>query len=289
MKRMLAVAVLVAAWPATGRAEVSDLLRSQLAQRGAQAAPGMDPMGAPIGGFLGTRQSVQQYVTMQPGHCYTVIGVGGQGVRDLDLALFNPNNKKVASDLGFDATPVVQHCAQWPGAYRVEATVKRGGGEIAVQVYTPGGAAVGTPVASAAPGMPPPDPSLRPRPQPLPAGNGADALDTYLEAQARTLAPGATRLGQRFAGAGDKGQRSDWFVPLEGGRCYTFLGAGGAGLQHLSLYLWDPSGKRVADNRSKTAEAVMGYCTTLPGPYHLQAKVEKGNGEYRVAVFTKKP
>jgi hypothetical protein len=291
MKRMWLAIGIVAAFSTTARAEISDLLRSQLQQRGAKAAPGMDPMGAPVGGFVGSRQSVQKYVPMQAGHCYTVVGVGGQGVRDLDLSLYNPNNKKVASDLGFDATPVVQHCAQWPGAYRLEATVKRGGGEIAVQVYTPGGgsAPVAAPPATGAPGMPPPDPSLQPRQPPPSSGNAADALNLHLEAQARTLAPGATRVGDFFGGAGDKGQRSDWFVPLTAGECYTFLGAGGAGLERLSLYLWDPAGKRVADHRSTTAEAVMVYCAATSGPYHLQAKVEKGNGEYHVGVFAKKP
>jgi hypothetical protein len=246
--------------------------RSQLAQSASQKAPGSEPVGAPIGGFLGSRQSVTQFVTMQAGRCYTILGVGGQGVNDLDLVLYNPNAKRVASDIGFDPTPSVQHCAQWPGAYKLEATVKRGGGEVAVQVYAAGGAAAAganpAPVAGGD-GMPPPDPSLQPRAQ-APAAPGTDALNAHIEGQAGSLAPGARRVGDFFAGFGDKGAKNDWYLPLEAGHCYTFIAAGGAGVQFLSQYLWDPTGKRVSDNKSKSAESVM------------------GGGEFHVGVFAKK-
>jgi hypothetical protein len=290
MKQLVMVMVITSAAAATARAEISSLLKSQLAQSASQKAPGSEPVGAPIGGFLGSRQSVTQFVTMQAGRCYTILGVGGQGVNDLDLVLYNPNGKRVASDIGFDPTPSVQHCAQWPGAYKLEATVKRGGGEVAVQVYAAGGAAAAganpAPVAGGD-GMPPPDPSLQPRAQ-APAAPGTDALNAHIEGQAGSLAPGARRVGDFFAGFGDKGAKNDWYLPLEAGHCYTFIAAGGAGVQFLSQYLWDPTGKRVSDNKSKSAESVMGFCAGIPGPYHLQAKVEKGGGEFHVGVFAKK-
>jgi len=109
----------------------------------------------------------------------------------------------------------------------------------------------------------------------------------HVDGQAATLAPGARRVGNFFSAMAPKGQKNDWFVPLEAGRCYTFIAAGGAGVQFLSQFLWDPSGRRVSDNKSKSAESVMGFCTATPGPYHLQAKVEKGGGELRVGVYAK--
>jgi hypothetical protein len=138
-------------------------------------------------------------------------------------------------------------------------------------------------------GMPPPDPSLQPHAAPPAATPGTDALNTHIDGLAQSLAPRAHRVGDFFAGFGGKGARSDWYVPLEAGQCYTFLAAGGAGVQFLSQFLWDPTGKRVSDNKSKTPESVMGFCPGMPGPYHLQAKVEKGGGEYHVGVFAKRP
>lgn len=271
------------------QAQISDLLRSQLAQLAAQKAPGAGPVGAPIGGLLGNRQALTQYVTLQAGHCYTIVGVGGQGVADLDLALFDPNGKRVANDIGFDATPSLQHCATWPGAYRVEAKVKRGAGEVAVQVLVAGGAAAVVPPRPAGgDGMPPPDPSLQPHAAPPPTA-GPDALGAHVDSQAAALAPGAQRVGNLYAALAPKGQKNDWFVPLEGGHCYTFIAAGGAGVQFLSQFLWDPSGRRVTDHKSKSPESVMAFCPAFAGPYHLQAKVEKGGGEIRVGVYAKKP
>lgn len=289
MKRVVWVMAMAASATGVARAEISGLLQSQLAQAASAKAPGAQPVGAPIGGFLGSRQSVSQYVTMQAGRCYTILGVGGQGVSDLDLVLYNPNGKRVASDIGFDPTPTVQHCAQWPGAYKLEATVKRGNGEVAVGVYAAGGGAPATanPAPVGGDGMPPPDPSLQPHAA-APAPAGGDPLAAHIEGQARTLAPGSARVGEFFAGFGDKGKKNDWIVPLEGGRCYTFIATGGAGVQFLSQFLWDPTGKRVSDNKSKTAESVMGFCAGMPGPYHLQGKIEKGGGEFRIGVYAKK-
>jgi len=287
MRSLTAAMAIVAVWATTAQAQISDLLRSQLAQSAAMRAPGAQPVGAPIGGLLSGRQSITEYVTMQAGRCYTVLGVGGQGVADLDLVLYNPNGKRVASDIGFDPTPSLQHCANWPGAYRLEATIKRGAGEVAVQVYAAGGGSeVPSPPPVGGDGMPPPDPSLQARAQPAPAPGG-DALAAHVDAQAAALAPGSRRVGELFAGVADKGRKNDWFVPLEAGHCYTFIAAGGMGVQFLSQFLWDPSGRRVSDNKSKSAESVMAFCAGIPGPYHLQVKIERGAGEFRVGVYAK--
>ncbi len=266
MKRWTMVLVCTSAFAATARAEISSLLRSQLAQRAAKKAPGSEPVGTPIGGYLSSRQSITGYVTMEPGRCYIILGVGGQGVRDLDLALHDPNGKRVATDLGFDPTPLVQHCAKRPGAFKLDATVKRGSGEVAVQAYAKAGAAGGA------------DPP-----------SGSDALDRHIEAAAQSLVPGARRVGDFLAGGSDKGRRNDWLVPLEAGRCYTFIATGGAGVQLLSQFLWDPAGRRVTGNEAKSAESVMGWCAAVPGAYHLHAKVQRGGGALRVGVYAKKP
>lgn len=124
--------------------------------------------------------------------------------------LYNPNGKRVASDMGFDATPSVQHCAEWPGAYKLEATVKRGSGEVAVAVYAAGGApTAANPAPVGGDGMPPPDPSLQPHAA-SPAPAGGDPLVVHIDGQARSLAPGSARVGDVFAGFGDKGKKNDW-------------------------------------------------------------------------------
>jgi hypothetical protein len=133
--------------------------------------------------------------------------------------------------------------------------------------------------------MPPPDPAFQHGPGPAAPAPGSDPLGAAVDEQARIAAPGQRRVTPIFASAGNKGQHGDWQVPLEAGHCYTFVGVGGAGVVALAQFLWDPAGKRVTDMKTKAALNVMPYCPTVAGPYHLQAKVEKGGGEFRVAAY----
>jgi hypothetical protein len=72
-------------------------------------------------------------------HCYRILGVGDDGVGDLDLVLFDPNGVEVRRDLdqapratlGVDA----ELCPFEAGAYRLEARVTDGEGEVLVGVY----------------------------------------------------------------------------------------------------------------------------------------------------------
>jgi hypothetical protein len=125
----------------------------------------------------------------------------------------------------------------------------------------------------------------REKPAEKPAAHAAagprDALTDRIDAEARTVAPGSRRL-HTFAGAGP---RTDWFVQLDGNRCYTFVGTVEAG--GLYLYLWGPGGRRLVDHRSRAQTGAMTYCTLFPGNYHLQGKVAGGGGSYKLGVYTR--
>ena len=79
--------------------------------------------------------------------------------------------------------------------------------------------------------------------------------------------------------------RTDWYVNLDAGHCYTIVGAAGAGVGALSLSLWAPNNKRVGDVKPKVPWAALPVCAVMGGPYHLQAKAARGAGEYRVSVY----
>jgi hypothetical protein len=245
-------------------------MQLQMASMAQTFAPGQVAASPLYDGYFGHRQPVSNVVNMEAGRCYTILGVGGPGVVDLDLFLFDPANRRVAADLRYDNTPHIYYCASWPGAYRVEAKVKRGAGPAAVQAFTAAGPqAVPPPVAA-----------------PPQVVDDEDELGERVDAQAAIVVPGARRVGEIFRGvAMRENDHSDWYVTLEGGRCYTFVGGGGPGITGLYLYLWGPNGRRVADRRSDTTDTQLAYCTPIPGPYHLQAKAGRGAGEYRVGVY----
>lgn len=72
-------------------------------------------------------------------HCYRILGVGGPRVEDLDLVLYDPNGVQVRRDL--DESPRAELgtdaelCPPQPGAYRLQARMTAGEGEVLVGVY----------------------------------------------------------------------------------------------------------------------------------------------------------
>lgn len=100
---------------------------------------------------------------------------------------------------------------------------------------------------------------------------------------AKRTVPDAKQVGDVLAGAGDK---TDWNVDLKPGTCYTFAAAAAPGVKHLSLYLWDPGGHRVADEKPKQPQVALSHCATVAGLFHVQAKAGP-KGDYRMVIFAK--
>lgn len=66
--------------------EGETLANGPLAQRAATDAPGMQIDGDLIAGKLRPGEVVEQEFKLQPGRCYTLIAVGGEGVEELDAS-----------------------------------------------------------------------------------------------------------------------------------------------------------------------------------------------------------
>jgi tRNA A-37 threonylcarbamoyl transferase component Bud32 len=149
-------------------------------------------------------------------------------------------------------------------------------------------AAPPAPVAAAAPPVVVPPPvAVAPPPPPRPAAPVSE-LVRNLDRHAATVAPGAHRTGPIYGGQAQKNNdRSDWYFPLEMGRCYAFVATGGPGVEELLLYLWGPDGKRAAPRAEGRPTATIQHCARAPGQYHFQAKVGRGQGEYKMAVYAR--
>ncbi|MCA1665719.1 MAG: PEGA domain-containing protein, partial [Myxococcales bacterium] len=133
-----------------------------------------------------------------------------------------------------------------------------------------------------------PSASATPSPPAATPPRSNDELSGRVEKRGASVVPGGHRLGAIYRGAAaGEGGRSDWFVDLEGGHCYTFVAEGADNVKKLYLYLWGPKGRRLQSAREDSAHAQMSYCTAFSGNYHFQAKVDDGQGEYRVGIYTK--
>ena len=212
-------------------------------------------------------------VPLQMGQCYTFVGVGGGVVKQLYLYLWNPKENRVATEKPEKAQVALRHCPTENGLFHLQAKTGEGYGPIAVGIYAEAGQpGMAMQPLGGMPALPPPPPV---------------DLSALVDGQATSAAPGAGRVGNFFTGNTAQGDRNDWAVALDAGRCYWFIGAGETSVQHLSLYLWEPAGSRVTDNRSRNNQAVIGHCPKVSGMFKVEAKVEKGSGAYQMGIYVR--
>jgi hypothetical protein len=125
-------------WVTNGYAE-QDFVSYHMSLRARQFAAGYMPVTQLFRSSMG--QGQRQYVTVdaQPGRCYRVIGVGGAGVRDLDLRLRDMNGNVLDQDVATDNFPVLglqrPLCLNWAGTFQIEVIMYSGGGDFGVQAF----------------------------------------------------------------------------------------------------------------------------------------------------------
>jgi hypothetical protein len=119
----------------TATADPADYVGTRMQQIYAQYGGGRAPVSPIQRGNLATGATQDFSVTLQAGHCYTVVGVGVPTVTDLDMFIFDPAGTQIAQDQATDNFPVVQACPTVAGAFRVQVKMYAGSGEFGVQVF----------------------------------------------------------------------------------------------------------------------------------------------------------
>jgi hypothetical protein len=93
-------------------AEAQKLAEGPLAEAAAREAPEMQLAGDLIAGKLAPGVFVEQEIRLEPGRCYTLVAVGGDGINELDaeIARMNPVRGKgdtIAADAATGTTAVI--------------------------------------------------------------------------------------------------------------------------------------------------------------------------------------
>jgi len=208
-------------------------------------------------------------VQLEAGRCYWVSAVGDDDVDELYIAFKDADDDELEDKDGDEAI-LMEFCPEQPGMYKLAAEVKDGRGHFALGLYTEG-AVSATPV-----GVPGPA-------SPTTATLGGGDLGAMADAEAAAVAPGATRVGAHFAGAGPTGE---WDAQLEAGTCYAVVGVGDAGIQQLSVGLFDAKGAKLAQQVG-TNKAVVQHCATETGSGKVRARIISGGGQYKVGLYAK--
>jgi hypothetical protein len=125
--------------PAAVPPDPNDPIAQQMALRQGQFAQGTEPSTPIFRGTLQTGEHQDYQAVLQSDRCFKIIGVGGAGVVDLDLFLFDPQGTQMQQDTATDAYPVLglNHpiCPDLAGSYRVRVRMFEGAGEFGVQVF----------------------------------------------------------------------------------------------------------------------------------------------------------
>jgi hypothetical protein len=256
-----------------GTAPPSDPLSRRVMEIAGHYATGARLVGSVKRGAASRGSSVNYAYNLVPGHCYTVIVAGSPSATDIDLFLFDPNRRRVASDREANNLPHLSHCASMPAAYRLEVKMHRGDGPFALGVFDAQGGAAPAPVAPVA---------MPPRPA---APAGPDPLLARLTEVSSAVAPGAAPVSQVFRGAGETHARVDYSVNLEPGRCYTFIAVGSPSVTDLDLYVFDPNRRRVTSDRERNNFPHVTHCAGMPAPYTVRVQMYRGSGPYVMQVF----
>jgi hypothetical protein len=252
-------------------------------------AAGQGPASPVFAGFGQQGQEVPFIANLQAGRCYTIVGTVGQPAQQLSIYLFDPSGKHVAKDTtDRTITPHVTYCPAWAGPYKIIGKVKRGAGELAIQVFAPGAAPAPPPqYAPPPPQYAPPPPQYAPPPQAYaPPPPQQSPFAGQLAGLARSYAPGTGPATPVFCGVGQQNQEVPFVAQLDAGRCYTFIGAIAPPAEQLSIYLFDPSGKTVAkDTTDRALTPHLTYCTKWAGPHKILGKIKRGAGQLAIQGF----
>ena len=117
----------------------SEPLAAQVYDWGKEALPRMAPEPTVIRGELSAGQVQEHPIVLLGTHCYTLLGVAGSEVEELDLLLVNPAGSVVFQDVdeGRRATLGLheQICPDGAGQFEVRVRVFAGEGSYVVKLY----------------------------------------------------------------------------------------------------------------------------------------------------------
>lgn len=251
----------------------------------AAGQPAVTPM------FASREREASFMVSLNGGVCYTGVAAGEHGVRDVDLFLFDPAQKRVAGDRRTDRRALFNYCVPSTASYRIQVASKSGDGEVAFQLFQDVNASAPPPGNGnppPPPGTPPPRPEDQdqdhavPPPPPPPRPATPQTTGDELTDQLVQSANGMRLRKKAVSGV----LPADVNFELERGQCYSLIVGRGRVGKKMTLTLLSPAGRKVTNVKSPAQFATAVICPTESGPHKLEIRAEKGS-EFRAGVFTR--
>jgi hypothetical protein len=122
----------------------NDALAKGLREASKKLPAGMKPEGPLLTGKVAEKTHLKTDITLAPGKCYSLLGYS-EKVQDLDLYLLLPPGILSGQDLTDDNKPIIggppnPMCptSQTPVTYKLDIFADKGGGDVAVQLFSKG-------------------------------------------------------------------------------------------------------------------------------------------------------
>lgn len=236
-------------------------------------APGMGQAAVPTLSRMANCDDMTVEQQLEGGMCYRFIAVGGDGVRDLGLQIFQ-GSSELDADEATASEAVASYCATATTTVRIRLRMLRGSGEIALAPYAGGARHVS-----------------RRRPDSGPAvavgGEGDDYLARQLRAHHSRAGQGRSGVSEVFRANLRTSQDQSFPVRLEGGRCYTFIAVGSPSIRDLDLYYIDTSGMERQHDTGPESHAIISTdpCPRWTGTYSIRVRARAGYGPIAVQAF----
>jgi hypothetical protein len=235
--------------------------------RGALRARGFQPSGEPTLRRVGEGGTLRVPVTLQAERCYVVVG-RSDGVRDIDLFLFDTSGAEVARDLAADAEPTLEHCPAAAGRYTVELRAFEGAGAVGVLLFEGPGMAPAEPGVETIAESRASEPSLVVEMLTAPLRRQGFPQPIFV-VTSEPILPGEVRTHDVVVGPG----------------CALLVGAASREGIDLDLFLVDGSGREVDRDTAVHSTAKVRACRSTAGLMRVAVRSYGGDGRYALAML----
>lgn len=245
---------------------------------------GATPLAERFVGFVRGEHPAVFTVTLAEPRCVGFVGVGREGVDDLNLSVMNASGVELGRDNRPDAHPYARVCPSRPETLSVVVDATQGGGEVAVGVLVD--APVVPPALEDVLGPRASTGILGARSPRVDLGRdpaGVSAEDALARASAR-LGEGYTPVGTVQHGVLERRQSLSRQVTLEEGRCYVILGAGSETVDDLDLRVYDAERRPVGNDLATDAHPAVRLCPDQSGPHTVEVVMYAGSGQWALGV-----
>lgn len=245
--------LLVVAADSAAQAQETDFIEGRIFQVALEFAPGFTAIGEPTFGTLVQGENTSLNQTLSAGTCTFWIAAGDTGQSDIDISVWL-GDRRIAHDNANDDWPVVHYCSASEQEVLIDLLMYSGAGSFGLRTFSH-------------------------------AFSGTDEIEVEMSFLASVYADGMEPQGTVSRHTLGDGESETLTFSLQGGACYSIIGASAAGVGNLDFYLFDSEGRIIDADTAPDNYPIVGVCVEMDDSFFLRTAVYDGAGEFGWGIF----